>query len=89
MLNMFSASEARATAYLLSAEDYSFYQHLEIRILDSVQHGGTYIIYTGEIPLNVLDALDALGYIYVRLEHDDEVAYRITWAHPKGVSKDG
>ncbi len=89
MLNMFSASEARATAFLLSAEDYSFYQHLEIRILDSVQHGGTYIIYTGEIPLNVLDALDALGYIYVRLEYDDEIAYRITWARPKENNQNG
>lgn len=29
---------------------------------------------------NVLNALDALGYTYMRLEYDDEVAYRITWA---------
>jgi len=36
MLSMFSAPEARAIAYLITAEDFSLYQHIEIRILDSV-----------------------------------------------------
>lgn len=36
MLTMFTALEARATAYLETPEDYSLYQHIEIRILDSV-----------------------------------------------------
>lgn len=80
MLNMFSAREARAIAYLITPRDFSLYQHIEIRILDSVQHGGTNILYTGEMTENVLNALDALGYTYMRLEYDDEVAYRITWA---------
>jgi len=62
MLTMFTALEARATAYLVSSEDYSLYQHIEIRILDSVQHGGTHILYGGKITHNVIDALRALGY---------------------------
>lgn len=36
MLNMFSAREARAIAYLITPRDFSLYQHIEIRILDSV-----------------------------------------------------
>jgi hypothetical protein len=33
---MFTAIEALATAYLVSPEDYSKYQHIEIRIIDAV-----------------------------------------------------
>ena len=62
MLTMFTALEARATAYLITPEDFSLYQHIEIRILDSVQHGGTHLLYGGKITHNVIDALRALGY---------------------------
>lgn len=79
MLTMFTAMEATATAYLISPKDYSLYQHIEIRILDSVQHGGTYIIYAGEINEHVLSALRALGYHILPLEYDDEIMYRISW----------
>lgn len=36
MLTLFTALEARAISYLLSAEDFSIFNHIEIRILDSV-----------------------------------------------------
>ena len=81
MLTMFTAMEATATAHLISAKDYSLYQHIEIRILDTVQHGGTYIIYAGEINDHVIAALTALGYtvIPIAYDDDDEVMYRISW----------
>ena len=81
MLTMFTALEARATAYLVSSEDFSLYQHIEIRILDSVQHGGTYIIYGGKITHGVIDALRALGYEVTRLQYEgkDEMI-RIDWS---------
>ena len=81
MLTMFTALEARATAYLVSPEDISLYQHIEIRILDSVQHGGTYIIYGGKITHGVIDALRALGYEVTRLQYEgkDEMI-RIDWS---------
>lgn len=81
MLNMFSALEARATAYLVTAEDYSLYQHIEIRILDSVQHGGTHILYGGKITHNVIDALRALGYEVTHLQYEGkEAMIRIDWS---------
>ncbi len=80
MLTMFTALEARATAYLLSPEDYSLYQHIEIRILDSVQHGGTHLLYAGKITHNVIDALRALGYEVTRLQYQGkEEMVRIDW----------
>ena len=82
MLTMFTALEARATAYLLSPEDYSLYQHIEIRILDSVQHGGTHLLYAGEITHNVIDALRALGYEVTRLQYKgEEEMIRIDWTN--------
>ena len=97
MLSMFSALEARATAYLITAEDFSLYQHIEIRILDSVQHGGTHILYAGKINNHVIDALRALGYEVTRLQYDNkEAMIRIDWTNimcpdslvcPKGVIK--
>lgn len=82
MLSMFSALEARATAYLISPEDFSLYQHIEIRITDSVQHGGTHIIYAGEINNHVIDALRALGYQVTRLQYDGkEEMIRIDWTN--------
>ena len=44
MLTLFTALEARAISYLTSPEDFSLYTHIEVRILDSVQHGGTHIL---------------------------------------------
>ena len=82
MLTMFTALEARATAYLVSSEDYSLYQHIEIRILDSVQHGGTHILYGGKITHGVIDALRALGYEVTRLQYEGkEAMVRINWTN--------
>jgi len=82
MLTMFTALEARATAYLVSPEDYSIYQHIEIRILDSVQHGGTHILYAGKISHNVEEALRALGYEITHLQYEGkEKMIRIDWTN--------
>ena len=99
MLTMFTALEARATAFLVTPEDYSLYQHIEIRILDSVQHGGTHILYGGKITHNVIDALRALGYEITHLQYEGkEKMVRIEWTHimcpdslvcPKEVKKGG
>ena len=80
MLTMFTALEARATAYLVSSEDYSLYQHIEIRILDAVQHGGTSILYGGKITHGIVNALRALGYEVTHLEYEgEERMIRISW----------
>ena len=82
MLTMFTALEARATAYLISPADYSLYQHIEVRIIDSVQHGGTQIIYAGKITTPVVDALRALGYEVTRLQYEGkEEMVRIDWTN--------
>lgn len=82
MLSLFSALEARAIAYLVSPEDFSIYNHIEIRILDSVQHGGTNILYGGKITNGVIDALRALGYEVIRLQYENKPAMiRISWAN--------
>jgi hypothetical protein len=82
MLTMFTALEARATAYLISPEDFSLYQHIEIRILDSVQHGGTSLLYGGKITHGVVDALRALGYEVTHLQYEGkEAMIRIDWSH--------
>ena len=82
MLTMFTALEARATAYLITPEDFSLYQHIEIRILDSVQHGGTHLLYGGKITHNVIDALRALGYEVTRLQYEGKDAMvRIDWTN--------
>ena len=98
MLTMFTALEARATAYLVSPEDYSLYQHIEIRILDSVQHGGTHILYAGTINNRVIDALRALGYEVTHLQYEGkEKMVRIDWTNimcpdslvcPKEIAKE-
>ena len=95
MLTMFTALEARATAYLVSPEDFSLYQHIEIRILDCVRHGGTHILYGGKITLPVVDALRALGYEVIYLQYEGKPQMiRIDWTNimcpdslvcPKGV----
>lgn len=82
MLTMFTALEARATAYLADTENYSIYLHIEQRILDSVQHGGTSVLYGGKITHNVIDALRALGYEVTRLQYEGKDAMiRISWSH--------
>lgn len=81
MLTMFTALEARATAYLVSPEDYSIYQHIEVRIIDSVQHGGTSVLYGGKITNPVVDALRALGYEVTHLQYEGkEKMIRIDWS---------
>ena len=91
MLTMFTALEARATAYLISPEDYSLYQHIETRILDTVRHGATHIIYCGKITHNVVDALRALGYEVTRLQYEGkEEMLRIDWTRivcPKNIKE--
>lgn len=82
MLTMFTALEARATAYLVSPQDYSTYQHIEIRIIDAVQHGGTHIIYAEPINMPVIDALRALGYEVTILQYEDKPRMtRIDWTN--------
>ena len=82
MLTLFTALEARAISYLISPEDFSIFTHIEIRILDSVQHGGTHLLYGGKINNHVIDALRALGYEVTRLQYEgkDEMI-RIEWTH--------
>lgn len=79
MLTMFTAMEAKATALLLTPQDYSLYQHIEIRINDAVQNGGMFIIYAGEMTDSVLAAYRALGYRIAIGEVDGKNFYRISW----------
>ena len=82
MLTMFTALEARATAYLISPQDYSTYQHIEIRIIDAVQHGGTHILYAEPVSTSVIDALRALGYKVTILQYEGKPRMiRIDWTH--------
>lgn len=82
MLTLFTALEARAISYLVNAEDYSIYTHIEVRILDSVQHGATHLLYAGKINNNVIDALRALGYDVTHLQYDGkEAMVRIDWTN--------
>lgn len=82
MLTLFTALEARAISYLVDAEDYSLYTHIEVRILDSVQHGGTHLLYAGKINNHVIDALRALGYDVTHLQYDGkEAMVRIDWTN--------
>lgn len=81
MLTLFTALEARAVAYLKDPIDWSIYTHIEVRITDSVQHGGTSIIYAGEINNHVVDALRALGYEVTHLQYEGkEAMIRIDWS---------
>lgn len=82
MLTLFTALEARAIAYLRSPEDFSIYTHIEVRILDSVQHGATHLLYAGKINNHVIDALRALGYEVTRLQYEGrEAMIRIDWTN--------
>lgn len=82
MLTLFTALEARAISYLVDPVDYSLYTHIEVRILDSVQHGGTHLLYAGEINNHVVDALRALGYDVTYLEYaGQQRMVRIDWTN--------
>ena len=82
MLTLFTALEARAISYLKNPIDFSLYTHIEVRILDSVQHGGTHILYAGEINSHVIDALRALGYDVTILHYEGkEKMVRIDWTN--------
>ena len=82
MMTLFTALEARAISYLTDPIDWSLYTHIEVRILDSVQHGGTHLLYAGDINNHVIDALRALGYEITRLEYEGkQKMVRIDWTH--------
>ena len=81
MLTLFTALEARAISYLVDPIDWSLFTHIEIRILDSVQHGGTSILYGGQFNNHVVDALRALGYEITHLQYEGkETMLRIDWS---------
>ena len=81
MIGCLTAREARAVAHLLYPEDWSIYTHIEIRILDSIQNGGTSIIYAGNFNTRVIDALRALGYTVTCLEYEGkQKMIRIEWS---------
>ena len=82
MIACLTALEARAISYLLSPEDWSIYTHIEVRIIDSIQNGGTSVIYAGKFNSHVIDALRALGYDVTRLEYEGkEKMIRIDWSN--------
>ena len=77
---MLTAHEAAATADLLTPTDFSIHKHIEVRIWDSIQHGGKAIIYAGSITTNVIDALRALGYTVTILQYEGkDQMVRISW----------
>ena len=82
MMTLFTALEARAISYLEEPIDWSLYTHIEVRILDSVQHGGTHLLYAGEINNHVISALRALGYDVTHLEYEGKQRMiRIDWTN--------
>ena len=82
MLTLFTALEARAISYLVDPIDWSLYTHIEVRILDSVQHGGTHLLYAGEINDHVVAALRALGYDIIPIVHEGhKKMIRIDWTN--------
>lgn len=77
---MLIAREAAAIAQLRTPKDFSLHKRLEIRIWDSIQNGGTNIIYAGEITDNVIGALRALGYTVTPMQYKDKTRmYKISW----------
>lgn len=82
MMTLFTALEARAISYLEDPIDWSLYTHIEVRILDSVQHGCTHLLYAGEINNHVVSALRALGYDITYLEYEGKQRMiRIDWTN--------
>ena len=81
MLSCLTALEARAIAYLETPNDWSLFTHIEVRIIDSIQHGGTSILYGGEFNNKIIDALRALGYAVTILQHEGkDKMIRIDWS---------
>jgi len=78
---MLTAAEARAISQLLTPKDFSLHKHIEVRIWDAIQNGGTSILYAGEMTKNVLKALASLGYNCTQLicKEKNKTLYRITW----------
>lgn len=77
---MLTAREAAAVAHLLTPKDFSLHKHIEVRIWDSIQHGGKSITYAGEITDNVINALQSLGYTVIPMKYEDEIKmYKISW----------
>ena len=77
---MLTAHEALAIAHLITPQDFSIHKHIEIRIWDAIQNGGTQIVYAGEITTNVIDALRALGYTVTMLSYEGkERMIRVSW----------
>lgn len=76
---MLTAREALAVASLLTPNDFSIHKHIEVRIWDSIQHGGKSILYAGEFPDNVARAFLALGYTVTYLEYEDKQLVQISW----------
>lgn len=82
MLSCLTALEARAIAYLTTPDDWSLFTHIEVRIIDSIQHGGTSILYGGEYNSKIIDALRALGYEVTILQYEGKnKMIRIDWSH--------
>ena len=77
---MLTAQEARAVAHLITAQDFSTHKHIEIRIWDCIQNGGTSFNYAGEMSDNVIQAFEALGYTVTPMQYEDKIKmYRISW----------
>ena len=81
MLSCLTALEARAISYLETPNDWSLFTHIEVRIIDSIQHGGTSILYGGEFNSKIIDALRALGYAVTILQYEGKnKMIRIDWS---------
>ena len=76
---MLTAAEARAYAYLKTPKEFSIHKHIEIRIWDAIQNGGTYILYANDFSSGVINALRAIGYTVTIIEHEDTKFLRISW----------
>ena len=81
---MLTACEASAISHLLTHDDFAIHKRIEVRIWDSIQNGGSYIIYAGEITNNVIDALRALGFTVTILQYEGKDSMiRISWNDKK------
>lgn len=76
---MLTAAEARAYACLKTPKEFSLHKHIEIRIWDAIQNGGTYILYANEFSSGVIEALRSLGYTVQIIEHEGTTFLRISW----------
>lgn len=77
---MLTAREALATTHLETPQDFSLHKHLEVRIWDAIANGGSHIIYGGEMPDNVKQAMIALGYTITFYQSDTGAKLtKISW----------